>query len=94
MSELMGFLLWLDRCVNAVLGGSFGETLSARAHRMEVSGHPYWGWTARAIDWLFFWEPDHCRKQWERERAAPLPDWKPAPLAVLALAVLATYLIF
>ena len=48
MSELMGFLLWLDRCINVLLGGSFDETLSSRAHRMEVSGHPYWGWTARA----------------------------------------------
>lgn len=86
MGDLMGFLLWLDRCINVLLGGSFDETLSSRAHRMEVSGHPYWGWTARAIDWLFFWEPDHCRKQWERERAAPLPDWKPGPGTVLLAA--------
>jgi hypothetical protein len=66
------FLFWLDRAVNVLLGGVYSETLSARAWRMDVKDHPYWGWTARAIDLLFFWQPDHCRKQWEYEQAHPL----------------------
>lgn len=94
MGWIKSFLLWLDRCVNAVLGGSFGETLSARAHRMEVSGHPYWGWTARAIDKLFFWEPRHCFKQWEREQETPLPDWAPGPFAAVLVALLVLALVF
>ena len=65
-------LLWLDRAVNVLIGGTFRETLSARAHRSDVKDHPYWGWTAAAINALFFWQPDHCRKQWEREQAHPL----------------------
>ena len=86
MGHLKGFLLWLDRCVNVLLGGDFDETLSARAHRMETKGHPYWGWMARAIDALFFWEPRHCFMQWQREQSEPLPDWKPAIGAVLVAA--------
>ena len=56
-----------DRVVNVLLGGIYKETLSSRAHRMRVKQHPYWGWTADAIDWLFFWELDHCAAQWRRE---------------------------
>ena len=59
--------LWLDCLTNFLLGGSIKETLSSRAHRMRVKKHPYWGWTADAIDWLFFWELDHCAAQWRRE---------------------------
>ena len=60
-------LMWLDRVVNVMLGGSYNETLSSRAHRMRMKRQPYWGWTADAIDWLFFWELDHCAAQWRRE---------------------------
>lgn len=94
MSEFKLFLLWLDRVVNLLLGGSFNETLSSRAHRMDVKDHPYWGWTARAINALFFWEPDHCREQWKREQNERLPDWNPGPFTVFALVVLLSYLIF
>ena len=69
---LLDALLWLDRAVNVLIGGSFRETLSARAHRMDVKDHPYWGWTASFINALFFWQEDHCRKQWEYEQAHPL----------------------
>ena len=58
----------IDRAVNALLGGSFYETLSSRAHRSDVKNHPYWGWTAAAINTLFFWQPDHCKVQWEYEQ--------------------------
>lgn len=67
MSLLILPLLWLDCLANFLLGGSIKETLSSRAHRMRVKQHPYWGWTADAIDTLFFWQPDHCRAQWARE---------------------------
>jgi hypothetical protein len=67
MSLLIIPLLWLDCLINFLLGGSIKETLSSRAHRMRVKRHPYWGWTADAIDTLFFLQPDHCRAQWARE---------------------------
>lgn len=69
MNPVMKFLLWLDRVVNLFLGGIYNETLSSRAYRMKVKKQPYWGWTADAVDWIFFWEPNHCLNQWRREVA-------------------------
>lgn len=57
---LLNIGIALDQLVNSALGGEPDETLSARAHRMRVKGHPYWGWTAKAINALFFWQDDHC----------------------------------
>jgi hypothetical protein len=81
---LMLIPLALD-CVGSVLvGESFGNTLSAKAHDARQSQHPVWRWTAAAIDAVFFLQPDHCRVQWERERqhgsvwAAWLADWRAA----------------
>lgn len=50
----MQALIALDQLVNTLLGGMADETLSARAHRMRSKGQRYWGWTASAIDALFF----------------------------------------
>ena len=60
-------LIALDQLANALLGGNADETLSARAHRMRVKGHRYWGWTAGAIDKLFFWQDGHCHAAYLRE---------------------------
>ena len=60
-------LIFIDRCFNVLFGGIWRETLSSRAHRMRAKGHPVWGWTANAIDWLFFWQPNHCAIQWAYE---------------------------
>lgn len=57
---LLNIGIAIDQLVNSALGGEPDETLSARAHRMRVNGHPYWGWTAQAINLLFFWQEDHC----------------------------------
>jgi hypothetical protein len=63
-------LIVLDVAVNVILLGSRNETLSARAWRMYSEGKP-WGLLWRPIiDGIFFWQPDHCRVQWERESAA------------------------
>lgn len=57
-------LVAVDQLANAILGGMADETLSARAHRMRAKGQPVWGWTAAAIDALFFWQrnPGHCER--------------------------------
>ena len=57
-----------DQMANALLRGDPDETLSSRAHRMHLKGQPYWGGLANAIDWIFFWDADHCRKAYESER--------------------------
>ena len=49
-----------DKWINYLLDGDPTETLSSRAWRMEQKRQPYWGWTRRAIDALFFWERGHC----------------------------------
>lgn len=65
--RLLQILIALDQMANALLGGYADETLSARAHRMREKRQRYWGWTANAIDAIFFWEDDHCRKSYESE---------------------------
>jgi hypothetical protein len=72
MRPVWTFLIWIDRCVNVLLGGQYDETLSGRAWRMKLKRQPYWWWTADAIDALFFWQVDHCRVQHEAEYAAAL----------------------
>lgn len=67
MHPVFRFLLWLDRAVNGLTGGSFHRTLSARAHLTARNGHKYWGWTERFINQLFFWDENHCKNQWEQE---------------------------
>lgn len=57
-----------DQLINAlVLGGYADETLSSRAHRMREKGQRYWGWTANAIDRIFFWQVGHCALAHEAE---------------------------
>ena len=64
---MLTILLFIDRCINVLLGGIWRETLSSRAHRMRVKGQPVWGWTAKFIDTLFFLQPNHCARQWAYE---------------------------
>ena len=59
---LLNLAIGMDQLANALIGGSADETLSARAHRMRAKGQRWWGWTASAIDRLFFWQTDHCFK--------------------------------
>ena len=60
-------LIAFDQLANALIGGNADETLSARAHRMRVKDHRYWGWTAEAIDKLFFWQDGHYHAAYRRE---------------------------
>ena len=57
---LLQIAIAFDQLINALLDGFADETLSARAHRMRAKEHKYWGWTAGAIDFLFFWQDQHC----------------------------------
>lgn len=57
----------LDRLINTLIGGDYRETLSSRAHRTHRDGKP-WGWLKRAINALFWWQPDHCQAAWAWDR--------------------------
>lgn len=63
----MQVLIAVDQVLNTLIGGMADETLSARAHRMREKDHLWWGWTASAIDLLFFWQEEHCRQAWLSE---------------------------
>lgn len=67
MFRLTQLLIWLTQGGNVLLGGYADESMSSRAYRMKLKGHKYWGWTADAIDKLFFWQTDHCRNAWLQE---------------------------
>ena len=72
----------LDQLANTLIpGGMADETLSARAYRMHMKGQPYWGGLANVIDWVFFWDEDHCRKAFEseRQRVSAKPPAREAP---------------
>jgi hypothetical protein len=70
MSIFKNIVIGLDQTLNCLfrLDGEWGqpdETLSARAWRVREK-HPRWHiW----IDWIFFWEVDHCRVSFEAEVA-------------------------
>lgn len=58
--RLKQLALVLDQGLNVLCGGYADETLSARAYRCRHT-KPHWRATMKAIDWLFFWQADHCR---------------------------------
>lgn len=65
MNWIFQILIAMDQLLNTLIpGGMADETLSARAYRMKAKGQRYWGWTADAIDLLFFWQknPGHCER--------------------------------
>lgn len=62
---LMLPLLALDCLGNLLLCQSWRNTMSSEAWHHRA--HEYWWWCHLAIDTLFFWQPEHCRNQAERE---------------------------
>lgn len=75
-------MIAFDQLLNTLIpDGMADETLSARAHRMRDKKQRLWGWTANAIDLLFFWQKDshgvrnHCKASYESEvKRRHLPD--------------------
>jgi hypothetical protein len=64
----MNVLIALDQLLNVLLGGWADETLSSRAYRMDGLKRR-WTLARRAIDALFFWQPQHCWQAYHAERA-------------------------
>ena len=65
MPWLKAVLIALDQLVNALAGGWPDETLSSRCWRWHLAGKT---WPARLVDWLFWWDKDHCRESFLSER--------------------------
>ena len=67
-----------DQLVNAMIAGSPDETVSSRVYRGAVLAvHPNRAarMAYRTINALFFWQEDHCRAAYLREKQrAHLPD--------------------
>lgn len=60
MRWLWEIILALDCLANAVLFGWSDETLSSRAHRTSVDGKIFGKFFKPIINFLFFWQDDHC----------------------------------
>lgn len=70
------FLIAFDQLINTMIGGYADETLSARAWRADRDGKILGKIFRPTIDFLFFFDPQHCfgsylaeyeRKQFPRE---------------------------
>lgn len=78
-------LIFLDCLGSAIVGESFGSTLSAKAHDAALNKHPYWQYAERVINTLFWFQPQHCARAWTRELnhgsvwKAWLADWRRSP---------------
>ena len=64
----MRLAIGFDQLLNALLGGDIDETLSSRTYRMARTGSEKWQRIERAINWLFFWQDEHCRASFLNER--------------------------
>jgi len=53
-------LIAIDQLVNTLFVGYPDETLSARAHFNSEKGDKKWINIKRIINFIFFWQEDHC----------------------------------
>ena len=67
MSRLREVAIAFDQLVNAICGGYADETISARCWRRRAA-RPY-TILRPVVDWLFFFQRDHCRSAYESEVA-------------------------
>lgn len=80
------FLRALTQILNTMippLDGTVGwadESMSARAFRAKRDGHRL-GFMASVINWIFFWQKDHCQAAYLSEalRRQTAPEYRPKP---------------
>lgn len=61
----MQFLIALDQLINTLFGGWADETISSRAWRQRHKRR--WSIAVKLIDWIFFWDPNHCENAYYAE---------------------------
>jgi hypothetical protein len=54
---IINILIGIDQLVNVLMFGDCDETISSRAGRVWPNSK----WR-KLIDWLFFWQTNHCHK--------------------------------
>lgn len=57
----------VDQLVNAILFGSPDETLGARFYRLEQTNHLIGKLVRPILDFIFFWDKNHCKILFEKE---------------------------
>ena len=67
-SIFMRIAIGLDQMLNALLGGDIDETLSSRTYRRARSGSIGWMRLESVINYLFFWQVQHCQASYLDER--------------------------
>jgi len=72
MPSLSQILIAVDQLANAVIGGWADDTLSSRAWREDRRR------LVAFIDFLFFWEENHCEASYisERQRLQLPPEFR------------------
>ena len=61
-------LIAADQLLNTIVGGYPDETFSCRVHRESKSGQRFWKAARRLINFIFFWQKDHCLESYQSER--------------------------
>lgn len=64
-----GMFIAVDQLICAFFGGYPDETISSYLHRLDVQGKPAGRILRPVVDWLWFWQDDHCHKAYLSERA-------------------------
>ena len=65
--RIKAVLIALDNLAAAVIWGWPGLTVSAQFYRWELKGKR--SWPRKLVDWIFWFDPDHCRQSYENEVA-------------------------
>lgn len=68
--RIFNWLIGLDQFVWVTITLGYGnpdETISSACYRYEHLGHQWAKLLRPTIDFIFFWEPDHCRIAYESE---------------------------
>ena len=55
----------LTQGMNAVIGGWPDESISSRSYRQRHKA--FWGKMYVVINYIFFWQKDHCKKAYNAE---------------------------
>lgn len=58
MEYIKNILIGIDQLINTIIKGDPDETISSRAWRSYADGSLKW--PKILIDFIFFWEKDHC----------------------------------
>lgn len=67
MSRAREVAIAFDQLANAILGGYAQETVSSRCWRLRE--YPPYTKLRAFIDFIFFWQPAHCKASYEAQVA-------------------------